>query len=126
MSEVPVWQLRRDLIRRAHEIIEGRENFERHVRPSTKPLPKIEIDPHDLLKILDEAADLRTRLANVRALADSLVWVKPDTTPCAPEHVEDCCGSEASCDAMQPHVKVCGRDDILAALDGPQDGGDGR
>lgn len=57
MSEVPVWQLRRDLIRRAHEIIEGRARFERYVRPATKPLRKIEVDPHDLLRLLGQDSD---------------------------------------------------------------------
>lgn len=53
-DEVPTWFLRKELIRRAEEIIRGRADFVKHVRPSTKPLPKIEVDPHDLLRLLRE------------------------------------------------------------------------
>lgn len=50
----PAWRIREDLRRRATEIIQGRAAFERDVRPATKPLPKVEVDPHDLLAALDE------------------------------------------------------------------------
>jgi hypothetical protein len=54
MSDVPAWRLREELVAHARELIEGRARFERDVRPATKPLPKILIDPHDLLRVLGE------------------------------------------------------------------------
>lgn len=54
---MPTWQLREELVRRAKELIEGRARFERDVRPATKPLPKIEVDPRDLLRLLGEGGD---------------------------------------------------------------------
>jgi hypothetical protein len=63
---------------------------------------------------VDAALDLRNKVEAVRRLADSMLWVRPDACPC--ESPEACCGSEDSCDAMQPSVKVVGRDAILRAL----------
>jgi hypothetical protein len=48
---------REQLRREAEEIIRGRELFERDQlggRKSLKPLPKVQIDPYDLLLLLDE------------------------------------------------------------------------
>jgi len=53
-ESVPVWRLREGLRRRANEIIRGRAGFEQHVgRPSEKPLPSVDVDPRDLLRLLD-------------------------------------------------------------------------
>lgn len=53
---VPTWRLREELRREAEEHIRGREAFERHVgRLSDKPLPKIQLDPREVLQLLDDA-----------------------------------------------------------------------
>lgn len=52
---VPLWRLREELKRQAEEIINGRARFEQHAgRTSTKPLPKVEVDAHNLLRLLRE------------------------------------------------------------------------
>lgn len=45
---------RTELRRKAEEIIEGRRSFEEHIRKSDKPLRKIELDPYEVLALLDE------------------------------------------------------------------------
>lgn len=53
-TEVPTWRLRERLRRTATEHIEGRKNFERHTgRVSTKPLKRIDLDPREVLRLLD-------------------------------------------------------------------------
>ena len=66
--EIPTWRLREDLRRTATQRIEGRKNFEQHVRASTKPLSTIDLDPREVLQLLDaldaaeaEVARLTTR-----------------------------------------------------------------
>jgi hypothetical protein len=65
-----------------------------------------------------EVAALREKVQRVEALADDLTWKRPDVCPCSPETIEACCGSESSCDAMQPSTKVVGSRTIRAALNG--------
>ena len=48
-----IHQLRDRLRRQAREAIDGRANFEATYWKSTKPLRRIELDPHDLLTLLD-------------------------------------------------------------------------
>lgn len=53
----------------------------------------------------------------VLALCDDLTWKRPERSPCGPEaQIEACCGSEASCDAMNPSILVCGADRIRALV----------
>lgn len=53
-TEIPTWRLRENLRRTATERIEGRRNFEQHVgRTSTKPLTKVDLDPREVLQLLD-------------------------------------------------------------------------
>lgn len=53
-TEIPTWRLRETLRRTATERIEGRKSFERHVgRVSTKPLTRIDLDPREVLQLLD-------------------------------------------------------------------------
>jgi len=59
-----------------------------------------------------ERDDALARLAEAgaQALEDyaaELDWVRPEVSPCAP-NFEGCCGSEESCDAMQPFTRVVG------------------
>lgn len=57
MDAIPTWRLREELRRKAESSIEGRESFERHVgRLSTKPLPTIELSPHEILQLLNDTA----------------------------------------------------------------------
>lgn len=54
-----IYVLRRELRRKATEIIEGRYAFEQHFgRESAKPLRKIELDPREVLQLLDEIDSL--------------------------------------------------------------------
>lgn len=64
-----------------------------------------------LAPILAEHTERAVREA-LEAAADELDWVRPDVCPCA--NPEACCGSEESCDAMQPSVKVVGADWLRA------------
>lgn len=48
----PTWRLRERVLRQANEIIEGRIAFEKKVYRSTKPLRKMELDPRDLIQLL--------------------------------------------------------------------------
>lgn len=66
------------------------------------------------------AAAVRERdaaLARVEALAESLVWKRPEKSPCG-DAIPDCCGVEFHCDAMRPSSKVVGHRAIRAALAG--------
>ena len=63
---------------------------------------------------------LAATIRRVEALADSLVWRRPERSPCVP-HCESCCGDEAHCAAMQPSVSVVGEDAIRRALEGDPD-----
>lgn len=65
----------------------------------------------------DQIAELRAKTARVEALAESMIWKRPEKCPC--EAPEACCGSANSCDRMQPSVSVIGYATIRAALDGP-------
>ena len=59
--------------------------------------------------------DARIKEHRIRALeeaADKLVWKPPDRSPC--EHPDLCCGSEASCEAMQKMTQVVGEDWLRA------------
>lgn len=56
-AETPLWQVRQEMRRQAQEKINGRANWERERGPSTKPLPKVEVDPHDLLRVLGNAEE---------------------------------------------------------------------
>jgi hypothetical protein len=71
--------------------------------------------PYRLAELAQEQA---ATIARVEALAGSLTWKRPAVCPC--KFVEDCCGSESSCDAMQPTVAVVGEGTIRAALAGEQ------
>ena len=64
---------------------------------------------------------LRATIARVEALAESMVWRRPDRSPCDPQHIETCCGMERYCDAMQPSVIVVGYREIRDALTEPKD-----
>ena len=52
----------------------------------------------------------------LREAAASLDWVRPEVSPCAPDF-ENCCGSEPSCDAMQPSMRVVGADWLRTRAD---------
>lgn len=67
-------------------------------------------------RLIERAEAAEAKVARVEALAESLVWKRPEKSPCA--HVEACCGSEDSCDAMHPSVRVVGHHDLRAALRG--------
>lgn len=51
----------------------------------------------------------------LREAADELTWVRPEKSPC--REPEACCGSEASCDAMQPSTSVVGPSWLRARAD---------
>lgn len=69
-QRVPTWRLREELRRRANEIVEGRASFERHTgRLSTKPLQRIDLDPREVLQLLD-ALDEAERRPPEEALLD--------------------------------------------------------
>ena len=76
-------------------------------------------DPPTVLALLDRVAELEAAVGRVEALADRLTWKRPEKSPC--EYIEECCGSEANCDAMQPSVAVVGDTTIRAALAGESD-----
>lgn len=71
----------------------------------------------DLTAAKAENARLAAIVQRVEALADSLVWRRPERSPCGPDF-SACCGSEANCDAMRPSVKVVGEAQIREALEG--------
>lgn len=50
----PLHLLRERVLREAAMVIEGRASFEQHVRRSTKPLRKIELDPYEVLRLLGD------------------------------------------------------------------------
>lgn len=59
---VPTWRLRETVLREARGHIEGRRSFEEHQlggRKSSKPLTKIELDPHDVVRLLEEPTQPR-------------------------------------------------------------------
>jgi hypothetical protein len=51
----------------------------------------------------------------LRDYASELDWKQPEKCPC--KHPEHCCGSEASCDAMQPSTRVVGAINLRARAD---------
>ena len=58
-SRIPTWRLREELRRKAEEVIEGRTAFENHAgRMSTKPLQRIELDPREVLQLLDDSDNI--------------------------------------------------------------------
>jgi hypothetical protein len=70
---------------------------------------------------LAERDDWRRRYEALRdgvtGLADRLTWKRPEHSPCGtPEQIEACCGSEQSCDAMNPSVLLCGASDLRAVV----------
>jgi hypothetical protein len=70
----------------------------------------------DRLWLIEEVDRLEATVQRVRDLVTSMEWRRPAKSPC--EAPELCCGSESSCDAMQPVVRVIDSKGILAALDG--------
>lgn len=53
--------------------------------------------------------------ATLREYAAELDWKRPEKCPC--ENPESCCGSESSCDAMQPIANVVGAASLRARAD---------
>jgi hypothetical protein len=51
----------------------------------------------------------------LRDYANELDWVRPEKCPCA--NPESCCGSEQSCDAMQPVTHIVGAINLRARAD---------
>lgn len=64
---------------------------------------------------MNEQDVARIKAQALREYADTLDWVRPKRSPC--EHPEACCGSEASCDAMQPTINVVGAVSLRARAD---------
>lgn len=66
----------------------------------------------------DAAVDTDRASIQARALRDyasELDWTRPAKCPC--EHPEHCCGSEQSCDAMQPVTRIVGAVNLRARAD---------
>jgi hypothetical protein len=66
----------------------------------------------------DAAVDADRASIQAQALRDyasELDWKRPETCPCA--NPEACCGSEESCDAMQPVTRVVGAASLRARAD---------
>ncbi|MGZ4518896.1 MAG: hypothetical protein ACXVX9_12210 [Mycobacteriaceae bacterium] len=66
----------------------------------------------------ERAADAVWPIAQAEALRDyasELDWKQPEKCPCATP--EACCGSEESCDAMQPTTRVVGAINLRARAD---------
>lgn len=62
----------------------------------------------------------------VLGLADALTWKRPKHSPCGNDaQIEACCGREASCDAMNPSVRVVGAPDIREVVARVERGSDG-
>jgi hypothetical protein len=51
----------------------------------------------------------------LREFANELDWVRPEKCPCT--NPESCCGSEQSCDAMQPVTHIVGAINLRARAD---------
>ncbi len=60
--------------------------------------------------------DANAALDRVRALRDSLIWKRPAVCPC--DSPEECCGSEESCEAMNPMILVCTYAQLNRAIEG--------
>lgn len=60
----------RDLRLRAQEIIRGRDAWEAERGPSAKPLAPVEVNPRDLIKVLDEVDRLALRVTNLQTQID--------------------------------------------------------
>ena len=74
-----------------------------------------------LATVTAERDDWRRRYEALRdgvtGLADRITWKRPEHSPCGtPEQIEACCGSEESCDAMNPSVLLCGASDLRAVV----------
>lgn len=70
-TEIPTWRLRETLRRTAASLIEGRKNFERHTgRVSTKPLTRIDLDPREVLQLLDALDNAEAEIARLKDLID--------------------------------------------------------
>jgi hypothetical protein len=83
-TETPTWRLRESLRRSAEETIKGRASFEQHFnRVSDKPLKRIELDPHEVLQLLDA---LDTATAEVERLTSEkdAPQVRHDAEPSRP------------------------------------------
>jgi hypothetical protein len=73
---------------------------------------------HRAVAAADAAVDAdraRIQAETLRDYAEELDWVRPEKCPC--EHPEDCCGSEQSCDAMQPVTRAVGTGSLRARAD---------
>ena len=94
--------------------VDALRDVHQHLRDAwTPPAPD-----NAILRAENDA--LAATIRRVEALADSLVWRRPERSPCVP-HCESCCGDEAHCAAMQPSVSVVGEDAIRRALEGDPD-----
>ena len=76
--------------------------------------------------LLDTARAYHDLRDAVLTLADDLTWKRPERSPCGTAaEIEGCCGSEASCDAMNPSILLCGPGrirEVVARVDGSGNG----
>ncbi|MGN6245136.1 MAG: hypothetical protein ACTHQ3_15900 [Motilibacteraceae bacterium] len=114
-GEPSVWALADAVLAVRDDVLAEKDAEIERLREVTQQQPFRVAESNRLRRLASEAevARLRETVGRVEALADSLVWKRPDKSPCGPDY---CCGSEAACQAMMPSVRVVGHEEIRAAL----------